>query len=456
MKNIKQKAGSFIKENGLFIVFVLAFFIVNALLTFSNDDVGRRALENASFLSRIKEAVRFAHDISPRYITYILTYGILYFNRAILICAVINTAALIGIIKGISDIYYKGTKYWLCIFLICLYPYTNMTQAGIVSTTMCYWLVTAAMLSALSLLKRIYKGGYEALNIPRKILYFVSVLICANQEQAVIVMTVVFILFLLITFMNKKKGAIVGAASLIIQLMGICTLFFGGGNKKRLAGEMLLWYKDYGMVSFIGKIQMAFVSSMNRVLFESCGLFVVLSLLIAFIIWYRYKNITKRLSAVIPLLLWGFAKFAPAEIQWVRPAIGQYGVVSVQTYTSLYTYAFIALICIIGGFTIINLCILSKNISELIRLVGTLVLGVSTRIMLGFSPTIWASADRTYIFMWFSLIMLISDIVGTYREDIENIKKGCDPSAVSLGVILAGSLAFMAFMNNYMSLIMNE
>ena len=41
-------------------------------------------------------------------------------------------------------------------------------------------------------------------------------------------------------------------------------------------------------------------------------------------------------------------------------------------------------------------------------------------------------------------------------ENIENIKKGCDPSLVSLGVILAGSLAFMAFMNNYMSLIMNE
>jgi hypothetical protein len=47
-----------------------------------------------------------------------------------------------------------------------------------------------------------------------------------------------------------------------------------------------------------------------------------------------------------------------------------------------------------------------------------LLLGVMTKVMMGFSPTIWASALRTDIFFWFSVIAEILYLYSRYSPEM--------------------------------------
>jgi hypothetical protein len=104
-----------------------------------------------------------------------------------------------------------------------------------------------------------------------------------------------------------------------------------------------------------------------------------------------------------------------------------------------------------GGFVLINLWILSRNYTELIISVGTMLLGLMTRVMMGFSPTIWASAQRPNIFSWFSFIITIMYVYSRYRTDIAHLLKDRTSIKQMISCTLF-AVGFFAFGFNYVIL----
>lgn len=71
---------------------------------------------------------------------------------------------------------------------------------------------------------------------------------------------------------------------------------------------------------------------------------------------------------------------------------------------------------------------------------GVLSIGFASRMLMGFSPTIWASGERTFLFFYFSMIM-VSVLV--YKEIIsEEVKKNVYISLGLLDFIIFFSILF--------------
>lgn len=64
---------------------------------------------------------------------------------------------------------------------------------------------------------------------------------------------------------------------------------------------------------------------------------------------------------------------------------------------------------------------LCNNLFEVLLYEGIIIIGLGTRMIMGFSPTIWASSDRTYLFFWFALIVDTVLIADSKRNLIDGI-----------------------------------
>lgn len=95
----------------------------------------------------------------------------------------------------------------------------------------------------------------------------------------------------------------------------------------------------------------------------------------------------------------------------------KYGLIDVENYSGIRGYISLGILCLIGGMTILNILLLDNRKGK--GLVGILLLGMVTRMSLLVTPNIYASSTRTYIFLWFALIVVIICIIdGQYQSSV--------------------------------------
>lgn len=417
MKGDSSLVVKIIKRNDFVFIFTAILYLAVTFMTpqFGDDVTRAAAYSSQSFFEMLKTSWQYSVDVSMRFVLHFIIDIFLWVQNGYFIWRILNAFVIYVLLRVTSYIFIKDKKMnMLLAFLFCLYPYYDMMTAGMVCTSVTYlWSLTAGM-GAAAFLKKIMTA--EKIIVKDLICFYLLTFAATSQEQMLVVLLVVYIASIVYSLQKDKKKAFVFIIAFGISMINVKLLLFMPANRNRYLIEYH-WFPDYEMQSFINKIEMALTSSLHRVLFTR-GIFLVLMLVLTFYMFkkcqgnYRWTYISLSGLGLTILAYLPDAGVLERMVHLLTMQQGQYGMVDVSNYFKISPYAAIALQLMIASSCMITIGMLCNNFFELLLYEGILIIGLGTRIVMGFSPTIWASDTRTYLFFWFAVIVdivLITD-----------------------------------------------
>lgn len=325
---------------------------------------------------------------------------------------ILDTAMMVltavGLSKLISAPGREQEKNIFIILLCLLYPFIDMNSAGWLVTTVNYiWPLALGVVALLPLKKVLFGENFRPWEYP---LYVAALIFAANNEQVCALLLGFYGIFLVYTLIKRRFKAII-AVQMGLALVSLIFILTCPGNEARYASEVLTWFPTYGDVSFLGKLELGFSSTLYHYVMAPDFVFFFFSLLV-FACGVQ-QNSQRPLVAIcsgLPLaavLIFGifgetFAAIVPI-VATLRGALTNCG--TGISFTSLHSFLPDFVLLIILVLLILGLygAFADKKIAFLNILI--FLAGFCTRLIMGFSPTIWASADRTFIFMYFAIIV---------------------------------------------------
>lgn len=314
---------------------------------------------------------------------------------------------------SISKIFVKDNKKAnnsILISMILIYPYTIMHQAGWAATTINYMWPLAMCLFALIPIKKIWYN--EKIKFFEYPFYTAALLFAGNHEQASSILVCFYILFTIIMIIRDKKVKPYMIIQSILALSSIIFILTCPGNYIRQEEEMRRFI-DFGMLTFLDKFVLGFTSTFGQIIANQNIVYTLLTSLLAIYVFSNYKEKLYRVISLVPvvsMLVFGhlssitFEMFPNLEIFYelltTKDVLLTVANCNKIYYTFPIIFTFANFICI--GMSLLLLTKKYKNnIVFLIYLAG-----LASRVIMGFSPTVFISKTRTMIFFDFAMIIM--------------------------------------------------
>ena len=340
----------------------------------------------------------------------------------------------------------KDKKKNLVIILIfTIFPFYLLAGSGWrVGTISYFWTITSAVIGMIPL-AMIARG--EKIPIPLFVFSTLSLIFAGNLEQCLVVMLIIYGAFFCYFSINKKIRWTFLLQCLVL-LASFVFVLTAPGNGARAQTESSVRFKDFGMLNLIDKLDLGFSSTMQKTVFTGNAVFLVFSILLAIYIVSNYRAKFYRAIGVIPLsvaLIAGYAKgWLITEYNNMSNLVGAVppnGMITVDNYLLLFPYVKLAVFLLVGIAIVIGLYLIFDNSYKTIFAESLLFGGIASRVILGFSPSIWVSGDRTYLFLYFCLLMISLMIINQIEKD--NLKKTWYSSLIYYSLAFFGALSFL-------------
>jgi hypothetical protein len=208
-------------------------------------------------------------------------------------------------------------------------------------------------------------------------------------------------------------------ASLGISISSLIFILTCPGNAVRNIEETAIQYPEYAGFGFVQKVGLGFSTIMTEYLIDKNYLLFILCIILAIFIFKKYKNLFIRLLSLVP-------GFVILIINYIGTFIGRFGIGRIRGIFSedgIRKYVFeTPKILFLTGISIIFLLLIIfliiavlkdkekfsiKAYMEKYYILLILLIGLASRLIIGFSSTIFASGFRTNIFFDFSIIISI-------------------------------------------------
>lgn len=303
-------------------------------------------------------------------------------------------------------------KIVLVFMAIFLYSFPEIAvNTGWIATSMNYIWPLALGLVAFIPIKNRYDGKCEKWYYYP--VYLVSLLYACNQEQMCLIIFVFYFLFIIDLYRKKKLTVPI----IIFEFIALASLLFivtCPGNNSRNILETAHWYPAYQNFGIFGKLYLGITTtgiiSLNIL---NIPLF-FLSILLPFLVYYKRKLgwaffvscIPFNIFLVFNILREVIIKIFPGFI-YIKDKLFDYSnTISNLNFASYEPFVMILLSILLLGSIFISLYVIIQKKDQILMLLIFLA-GVVSRVIMGFSSTIYASGNRTFIFMNFSIIILI-------------------------------------------------
>lgn len=333
---------------------------------------------------------------------------------------------------------------WMSICFILIYPLNQVAAtcdwgAGMMNYT---WPLAMLLFSAISV-KKIWQGEKIAkFSYP---LYSLALIFACNQEQTCIVACGIYFVFTFLAILRDKKKVhpflIVQCILIILSLVFIATC---PGNYVRKQEEVASYYMEFASFGLFDKITLGLTSTVNHLLISRNIVFFTFSIVSAAYILKQYKNNLYRAIALIPLvasLVFGVLKDIACGLY---PYLGifadtlmlEQATLTAGNYLNIFYWLPLLLAFVILGSMLLNVLLIFKNLKNNVAILIYL-LGVISRIALGFSPTIFASQDRTFLFFEFALLIICILIWQQFLKETDKLQIKTRTKLATFIVILA-------------------
>lgn len=307
----------------------------------------------------------------------------------------------------------------LTVCIAILYPAMVMVDAGFIATTVNYlWPITFGLFNLYLLKKDLEK---QEIPIWQRVLGIISLVYAINMEQMTLVLTAVF-LVAIVWLVYKREIKVFTVIQTIISVGGLIYAYLGNimQDNSRMVREIGRYFPDFESLNIFQKIEMGFSSTffsmIMKVNFASVA-FLIFTATVSFVILKSKAKIFQKIISLIPVLsvialsvtneIFNFSK-----MQNFKMTKAQY---QFDFTADIFYVVIIAII-------IYELYILIDNKIDLIKSLFVLVLGLGTRMVMGFSPTVWASGYRTFAIMIISFIIVAVFILKQkqYLNEVHN------------------------------------
>lgn len=411
---MKEKIQKFLKDGrGA----LLALFILELALTFF---ITPNKFDDQVFLENVTGTSVWSY-VGPRYNTWssrliieFVLCSVLKISKYLWILIEALMVALAG--YSISKLFIKNDEnkkenIIMLVAMILLYPITQMNSAGWAATTVNYMWPMALGLFSLIPIRKIWDG--EKIKFWQYPLYIAALIFASNQEQACAILFGTYLLFAILMIIKNKK---IHPFIVIQTLLVIASLVFiltCPGNSVRTQTEIENQFNDFEMLTVLDKIGLGLTSTMGVIIDKGNIVFAIMSILIAVNIFLNYKERLYRVVSLVPvftiLSLCYFAKITTEIFPFFGTLKGliteeQVMLTAVNCNNMLYV---IPIILAAANFICITMSLLlmfktlNKNTALLVFLVG-----LASRLIMGFSPTVFLSGERTMLFFEFAMIIV--------------------------------------------------
>lgn len=291
----------------------------------------------------------------------------------------------------------NNTKFQIliCIMLI-LYPISQMSTAGWVATTINYSWPLTMMLIALIPCKKILNN--KKMNKWELICYLLATLFAINQEQVAGMLLLIYVCTIVYFRLNKFEIKI-----LLIQFfMMVCSILYTlmcPGNSIRKETEIINWMKEYPSLSIMDKTYLGITDTINHFFITENGILIIFCSVLFYVSFIKGKNVNiGKWTTIIPCICISIGVSFPYLI--IAEPITVENCDLIKCYIP-FMVQIIFLVCIL--FSIYFIYGISEKLMLLYLILGV---GFASRIVMGFSPTLYASSTRTFIYLYFSIIFV--------------------------------------------------
>lgn len=274
-----------------------------------------------------------------------------------------------------------------------LIPFQYLGDAGW-TITMCTYFVPAAFgLCGLVPAARIYRGEkFHAWEYP---LYSLALIYgCNHEQEAVVIFFTYLVIFIAFSFTHRRTRYL--TVQFLLALASVIFIFTCPGNYSR-SGQEERWMPFYGMLNPITRVDLGFSAGVRRIIFNQDTYLVIICLLIAMMMWKKYKRVSYRLIGMYPLfcMVINTVQSVKTHLQSFDDNVGLVwlsGSAGFQIIPEYVRYLFYVLF-VISLF--LSFILLAGNGFEVLVCGSLFVAGLASTVMMGFSPTVYASGNRT-------------------------------------------------------------
>lgn len=301
--------------------------------------------------------------------------------------------------KGYREYY----SFYISLAFLAL-PYSYMSLAGWVATSVNYmWPLAAGLIGIYPIRKYIDEKNIK---LYEKIFFSICLIFAGNSEQIAFILFVSYggyIIYLLII----REGAVIltcyryilfqfGLSILCLVYILVCP-----GNTNRSQAEMITWLPEFASYSILKKIELGISETIKAVfVLESSG-FLIMTFLLAVLIWQSRKEWIYRMLALIPA-------FVVLLFTEVRRLLG-----SSHSLFQLNRVDNIAL-AVVCGIVLLSFYLLFGKKVQFFLTSGIFLVALATKAVMGFSPTIYASGERTAWVMNFLLLGCVAVLLSKW------------------------------------------
>lgn len=278
----------------------------------------------------------------------------------------------------------------LCVLLFLLYDYREMRTAGLITTYVTYyWSLFFNIL--FYIIVRRYLAGNRILSADFFLALLVGVFVCNSEICAVVNSIILFALFALGFYKNK----IADKRILLLFLIPFFSLIFFvlcPGLSHRAVRETIRWLPDFSLYTTVYKLYLGF--SETLIYYFGPRSLVLLFFLSALLVAAVNKGIN-----VVYLMFFCLLGF-------VLPHYYKDLIIKFSNVAGIHGYEYLVILLCFCFLVLLTVYKIFKDKPDILILLATLlILGLLTRMIMGFSPTLYASSTRTYVFCDFALLI---------------------------------------------------
>lgn len=392
-----------------FVLFGLIVFTLHLYAgTDQRDDLWfAQQLDKYSFFSYLK--MRYATWTSRLLIEGALVWVV---SKNVWVWRILNTLAVLLLAYSFAGILLpKGKEKWTPFVLPTLFliPLSTLSSAGFAATTINYIWPLACMLFAIYQSVKIIRGEKGTLLLQG--LGLIASIFAASMEQVATVMAGVCIAFLILIWIREKRIDIYTNCLLGISILEMLFALTCPGNAQRALVETDAHFPEYVTAGFIEKLEMGFLSESAYYFgtHETNYILLVFSFVLCFILWKQKK--------ILPLILQLPGLFFGLFWRGIR-FLSRFGILfnHLNGFRNIYPASFcdftpwkvfLEEMVFLTFWILLVYGIYQASTTPLKSLIGICLLsaGFFSRLILGFSPSIYISGYRTALIMSVSILM---------------------------------------------------
>ncbi|MDD6798407.1 MAG: DUF6056 family protein [Clostridia bacterium] len=313
---------------------------------------------------------------------------------------------------------------WISAIAIFLYPMSLMLSAGYCMTSTNYVWTTLAVLVAIIPLRKGVDG--ININIAENIIYVVACFYACSQEQSAAILIASYALYIITHIKQHISKEIF--FNWIVAIFMLIVLFTSPGHiTKSVPVYNTVAVPDYLRWGILDKIYYGFTTTMSFFISDFRIISFVMTSILALLVWIKQKKWAYRIISVIPMIMSVLVPmFAHKHEQYFKEKYnwshGMYNLPMVNSYNYDDIKSYLAVIVAIAFCICVGLVLYLAygNTWKTAMIFIIALAGLSSRIVMGFSHTLYGSGSRTFTYMYFCLIIMIVVMGTDILDDIKN------------------------------------